>query len=178
MAKELGKHCHASPRKCGLLALILAGVGLLPHTFAQTGMPLERAEKNVQVEPLCIVGPGMRVHRFEVEVADDDAKRQRGLMFRRQMAAEHGMLFVYPKRRSISMWMKNTYLPLDMLFIEEDGAVSRIEADTTPESERVIRSEKPAVAVLELNAGEAQRRVIRAGDQILHPRFGRECPSR
>jgi uncharacterized membrane protein (UPF0127 family) len=177
MAEELGKHCAAWLRKCGLLVLILAGVGLLPHSFAQTGTPLKRAETNAQMEALCIVGPGMRIHRFEVAVADDDAKRQRGLMFRRQMRAEHGMLFLYPKRRSISMWMKNTYLPLDMLFIEGDGAVSRIEANTTPESKRVIRSEKPGLGVLELNAGEAQRRAIRVGDQILHPRFGRECPS-
>lgn len=122
------------------------------------------------VEPLTIqsrTGP----KRFEVEVMRDDAGRSRGLMFRRHMAADHGMLFDFERDEPVTMWMKNTYLPLDMVFIRPDGSVSRIAADTEPLSTAIIPSGSPVVAVLELNAGTAARLGLQAGDRVEHPMF-------
>ncbi|MBE7199626.1 MAG: DUF192 domain-containing protein [Parafilimonas terrae] len=121
-------------------------------------------------EPLTIVtkaGP----KRFNVEVMRDDAGRSRGLMFRRHMAADHGMLFDFEREEPVTMWMKNTYLPLDMVFIRPDGTISRIAADTEPLSTAIIPSGSPVSAVLELNAGTAAKLGIQAGDRIEHPLF-------
>ena len=121
-------------------------------------------------EPLTIVtkaGP----KRFNVEVMRDDAGRSRGLMFRRHMAADHGMLFHFEREEPVTMWMKNTYLPLDMVFIRPDGTISRIAADTEPLSTAIIPSGSPVSAVLELNAGTAAKLGIQPGDRIEHPLF-------
>ena len=101
----------------------------------------------------------------------DDAGRSRGLMFRRSMAPDHGMLFDFERDEPVTMWMKNTYLPLDMVFIRPDGTISRIAADTEPLSTTIIPSGSPVVAVLELNAGTAAKLGIKAGDRIEHPLF-------
>ena len=121
-------------------------------------------------EPLTILsksGP----KRFEVEVMRDDAGRSRGLMFRRRMAPEHGMLFDFEHDEPVTMWMKNTYLPLDMVFIRPDGTVARIATDTEPLSTAIIPSGSPVLAVLELNAGTAARLGLQAGDHVEHPMF-------
>jgi uncharacterized membrane protein (UPF0127 family) len=121
-------------------------------------------------EPLTIVtkaGP----KRFNVEVMRDDAGRSRGLMFRRNMAADHGMLFDFERDEPVTMWMKNTYLPLDMVFIRPDGTISRIAANTEPLSTAIIPSGSPVSAVLELNAGTAAKLGIQPGDRIEHPLF-------
>jgi uncharacterized membrane protein (UPF0127 family) len=121
-------------------------------------------------EPLTIVtkaGP----KRFNVEVMRDDAGRSRGLMFRRHMAADHGMLFDFERDEPVTMWMKNTYLPLDMVFIRPDGTISRIAADTEPLSTAIIPSGSPVSAVLELNAGTTAKLGIQPGDRIEHPLF-------
>lgn len=121
-------------------------------------------------EPLTIVtkaGP----KRFNVEVMRDDAGRSRGLMFRRHMAPDHGMLFDFEREEPVTMWMKNTYLPLDMVFIRPDGTISRIAADTEPLSTAIIPSGSPVSAVLELNAGTAAKLGIQPGDHIEHPLF-------
>ncbi|NEU12210.1 DUF192 domain-containing protein [Methylobacterium sp. BTF04] len=122
------------------------------------------------VEPLVITtrtGP----HRFEVEVMRTDADRSRGLMFRRSMAPEHGMLFDFAAVAPVAMWMKNTYLPLDMVFIRANGTIVRVAADTEPLSTKVIPSGEPVLSVLELNAGTAARLGIRSGDTVEHPLF-------
>jgi uncharacterized membrane protein (UPF0127 family) len=103
----------------------------------------------------------------------DDEGRSRGLMFRRSMPADHGMLFDFEQVAPVAMWMKNTYLSLDMLFIRPDGTIARIAADTEPQSTRVIPSGEPVLAVLELNAGTAARLGIKAGDWVKHPTFPR-----
>jgi uncharacterized membrane protein (UPF0127 family) len=112
-----------------------------------------------------------KVHEFEVELAETPGQRGRGLMFRTEMAADHGMLFDFEPPKVASMWMRNTYLPLDMLFIRGDGTISSIAADTTPLSDTVIRSQEPVAAVLELNAGTAANLGIRPGDRVVHPWF-------
>ncbi len=121
-------------------------------------------------EPLTIASRSGR-HAFQVEVMRDDAGRAQGLMFRRTMAPDRGMLFDFERMEPVTMWMKNTYLPLDMLFIRADGTVARIAADTEPLSTRTIASGEPVLGVLELNAGTAARLGIHPGDKVEHPLF-------
>ncbi|WP_375407814.1 DUF192 domain-containing protein [uncultured Methylobacterium sp.] len=123
-------------------------------------------------EPLTIAAAGGK-HAFSVEVMRDDEARARGLMFRRSMPSDHGMLFDFEQVAPVAMWMKNTYLSLDMLFIRPDGTIARIAADTEPQSTRVIPSGEPVLAVLELNAGTAARLGLKAGDRVEHPMFPR-----
>lgn len=110
-------------------------------------------------------------HDFTVEVASTWARRAQGLQHRRTLAADAGMLFDYQESRPVSMWMKNTYLPLDMLFVDAAGRVARVAEDTEPLSLTPIPSGEPVRAVIELNAGTARRLGIRPGDRVHHPIF-------
>ncbi|HLX99549.1 MAG TPA: DUF192 domain-containing protein [Roseiarcus sp.] len=110
-------------------------------------------------------------HVFQVEVAADDASRERGLMDRRYMAADHGMLFEFDRDAPVAFWMKNTYIPLDMIFIAPSGVVTHIAANAEPLSERIVPSGGPCVAVLELNGGTAASIRLKVGDKIRHPFF-------
>jgi uncharacterized protein len=110
-------------------------------------------------------------HDFEVEIAKDDASRARGLMDRRYMPADHGMLFEFDREAPEAFWMKDTYIPLDMIFISGAGVVTNIAANAEPLSERAIPSGPPCAAVLELNGGEAARIGLRVGDRVRHPFF-------
>jgi uncharacterized membrane protein (UPF0127 family) len=114
---------------------------------------------------------GDRRHIFMVEVARNDAQRARGLMFRQAMPQDQGMLFDFERDQMVSMWMKNTYISLDMIFIFADGRVHRIESRTEPESEKIVSSGVPVRAVLELNASVATRLGLKPGDRIVHPMF-------
>ena len=108
---------------------------------------------------------------IRVELADTPLKRSRGLMFRRHLDPNAGMLFLYDHDQEIRMWMKNTFLPLDMIFIRADGVVHRIQSHTEPFSLEAISSQGLVRAVLELNAGSAERLGIRPGDRLIHPFF-------
>jgi uncharacterized membrane protein (UPF0127 family) len=125
------------------------------------------------LETLSIASQGGQRQTFRVEVARNDADRAQGLMFRRSMPADQGMLFDFGRVEPVSMWMQNTYLSLDMLFIRPDGTIARIAANTEPLSTRTIPSGEPVLAVLELNAGTAARLGIKAGDRVEHPVFKR-----
>lgn len=142
-----------------LLALLLAGLA--------AGAASAQA-----FEPLTILTHG-GPQPFQVEVARDDATRQQGLMFRRSLAPDRGMLFDFAKVEPVAMWMQNTYVSLDMLFIRPDGTIARIAADTEPLSTRVISSGEPVLAVLEVAAGTARRLGIRPGDRVENPLFPR-----
>lgn len=122
---------------------------------------------------ILVIRSGGREHRFSVEVARTPREHSQGLMFRRRMAPDAGMLFVYDPPRPVSMWMRNTYLPLDMLFIAKDGRVSRIVERTVPLSEENIPSRGTVRAVLELNAGTADRLGIKPGATVTTPSIGR-----
>ncbi|EIM28871.1 DUF192 domain-containing protein [Microvirga lotononidis] len=124
-------------------------------------------------ESLSIATKGGQRQTFKVEVARNDADRAQGLMFRRSMPADQGMLFDFGRVEPVSMWMQNTYLPLDMLFIRADGTIARIAANTEPLSTRTIPSGEPVLSVLELNAGSAAKLGIKPGDRVEHPLFKR-----
>ena len=111
-------------------------------------------------------------HRFTVEVAETPAQMQQGLMFRRNMAADAGMLFDYKTPTVATMWMRNTFIPLDMLFVDAQGRVVNIRERAVPQSLDVIAAAAPVRAVIELNGGTAARLGIAPGDQVQHPIFG------
>lgn len=108
---------------------------------------------------------------FQVEMANTPEQRARGLMFRRSMAADHGMLFDFGTDEYVGMWMKNTFIPLDMLFISSRGEIRKIVKRTVPKSLAPIASGEPVRAVLELSGGITDKLNIKTGDRISHPMF-------
>ena len=120
---------------------------------------------------LQIATPDAKLHKIDVWIADNETRRERGLMFVENMADDAGMLFIYPQSQEISMWMKNTHLSLDMLFVSANGRVHSIVANTKPMSLDTISSNGTVRAVIELKAGSAARLNIRPGAQVIHPAF-------
>jgi uncharacterized membrane protein (UPF0127 family) len=106
-----------------------------------------------------------------IEVAESEQQKALGLMYRTSLADDAGMLFPYDRPQELTMWMKNTYIPLDMVFIRADGIVHRIEARTEPFSERTISSNGPVTAVLELAGGAAARIGLEPGDRVVYSHF-------
>jgi uncharacterized membrane protein (UPF0127 family) len=130
-----------------------------------------RAETPVfRREPVTIVTASGE-SEFSAEIADTDASQQYGLMFRYTLAPDRAMLFDFGRVRKVGMWMKDTYIPLDMIFIRADGTVSSIAENTAPHSLDVIASEEPVLAVLEVAAGTARRLGLKPGDKVYHPIF-------
>ena len=109
---------------------------------------------------------GAKRNVFTVELAMSDRQQMQGLMYRRSLAPDAGMLFDYRTPTRITMWMKNTFIPLDMIFIGMDGTVVDIAERAVPQSEEIIPTRKPARAVLEVNGGTAQRLGIKVGDKV------------
>jgi len=109
---------------------------------------------------------------FNIEVVDTEAGRERGLMGRKSLAPDAGMLFDFKTPSPVSMWMKNTFIPLDMVFIDAGGRVINIAERTVPQSLDPVAAAAPARAVLEVNGGTAARLGIKPGDRVLFPIFG------
>ncbi|GGH17806.1 hypothetical protein GCM10007036_19540 [Alsobacter metallidurans] len=109
---------------------------------------------------------------FEVEVMRTDEERAKGLMFRRYMPESRGMLFDFKEQQPVMMWMKDTFIPLDMVFIRRDGSIARIAENTEPHSTRTISSGEPVFGVLEINAGVAAKLGVKPGDKVQHALFG------
>jgi len=109
------------------------------------------------------------VHVFAVELAVTDDERARGLMYRRSVPEFYGMLFDFKRDQEVTMWMKNTYVSLDMIFIQSDGRIRRIAENTETESEKIIPSGGPVRAVLEVVAGTARKLGIEPGDRVATP---------
>lgn len=120
-----------------------------------------------------------RTLRFSVEIAATPEQQSRGLMFRKSMPIDHGMLFTLKPPRKVSFWMKNTYIPLDMFFLASDGTVLQISEMTEPLTQDSHRSSRKVSGVLELNGGQARVLGIRVGDVVHHDFFGnlKECHS-
>jgi hypothetical protein len=123
------------------------------------------ARADAPIEKLDII-TATGAHHYEVEIANDERTREHGLMDRHEMAANHGMLFEFPERAPVTFWMKDTYIPLDMIFIDADGAVRAIAEDATPQSEALIPSRVAVVGVLELNGGQAKAIKLKVGDKV------------
>jgi uncharacterized membrane protein (UPF0127 family) len=130
------------------------------------------ALQSFETSSLTIVSAHGR-HRFTVELAETPAQMQQGLMFRPSLAPDAGMLFDFKEPTVATMWMRNTLIPLDMLFIDANGTIVNIRARAVPESDAIISAAAPVRAVLELNGGTAERLGIAPGDRVLHPIFGR-----
>lgn len=114
---------------------------------------------------------GTATHRFDIELARSRRQHAQGLMYRRRMARDAGMLFIYARPAVQTMWMKNTLIPLDMLFIAADGRIVSIAQRTVPLSLATISSGAPVTGVLEVNGGTVSRLKISVGDRVVHPAF-------
>lgn len=114
------------------------------------------------------------VHPFAVEIADTEAEREKGLMFRKELPEGRGMLFDFHQEQEVGFWMENTYIPLDMIFIRGDGRILRIAENTTPLSTRIIPSGGPVRWVLEVIGGTARKLGLAAGDRVASPAFNRK----
>jgi len=119
-----------------------------------------------------VIETGSGSFKFSAEIADEPDERARGLMAREVMPPTHGMLFDFGKNAPVAMWMANTPLSLDMVFIRKDGTVARIASRTTPFSREVIASGEPVTHVLELNGGISAQIGLKIGDRIRHAYFG------
>ncbi|UPK40066.1 DUF192 domain-containing protein [Bradyrhizobium sp. 186] len=140
---------------------------LVIAAFAVASAPIRAAS----FQPLEIVTKnGVQV--FSVEMATTEQEKQTGLMHRKELADGKGMLFDFSPEQEVSMWMKNTYISLDMIFIRADGRILRIAENTEPMSTKIISSQGLAKGVLEVPAGTAQKYGIRPGDRVGHPLFG------
>jgi uncharacterized membrane protein (UPF0127 family) len=123
----------------------------------------QRAQTGLQQVPLTIRSAS-GLHHFTVEVAATPGQQERGLMFRKSLAGDRGMIFPYDPPVDASFWMKNTLIPLDMLFIRSDGTIVRIAANRTPLSLAPVPGGEPVAAVLEIRGGRAAELGIREGD--------------
>lgn len=148
-------------------------IGLLPVTSnpaQQPTTPMSQSIGEHQTEPLTLnTSTGM--HVIQVEIARTPQQQALGLMYRTDLPRDRGMLFIHDRARVVTMWMKNTYIPLDMVFIRSDGTVHHIARETEPHSEAMISSKGPVAAVLEIGGGEAERYGLEPGDRVDHPVF-------
>ena len=151
-------------RTFATLALVLcslaAAAGFAPaqlRDFPQDQLTLQHGTSRIELQ---------------IWVADTDARQSQGLMFLTELPQGYGMLFPLTEPRVMNMWMKNTYVPLDMVFVGIDGAVLRIAADTVPQSTDIISSGAVVGGVLEIRAGESKRLGLKVGDRVLHRHFG------
>jgi len=132
-------------------------------TSAETNTPV--APSGLELRQLSIESSG-RTHHFRVEIAQSPEEQARGLMFRNELAPDSGMLFPFEKEREASFWMKNTVIPLDIVFVRTDGSIESIAAETEPYSLDPIRSGEPVAAVLEIAGGRAAQLGIVPGDIV------------
>jgi uncharacterized membrane protein (UPF0127 family) len=153
---------------CLLLALLPASIGAGPQVFVGNAFAqAQPAELATDPEKL-IARTSSGEYAFSLEIADEEFERERGLMFRQTMAADHGMLFDFGRTEVVSMWMRNTPMALDMVFIRQDGTVARIAERTQPFSDDIVTSQEPVAYVLELRAGVSRLIGLKPGDQLRH----------
>jgi uncharacterized membrane protein (UPF0127 family) len=157
-----------------LFALILLLGAVLSPACAQNPAPLYQPEqlRDFARDTLTIQRSNGR-DQFSIWVAETPAQHQQGLMWIQRLPPDHGMLFLLPQVRPMSMWMKNTFVSLDMVFFDSRGRILRIHEQAVPQSEAIIDSGVEVAGVLEILGGEAKRRGLQIGDRLLHPRLGR-----
>lgn len=151
------------PRGVVVAALLALLAGATTPAPAQEAFP--KGELTIQ--------SGSKTHKFTVEIAHTRDQRAQGLMWRRKVPRKTGMLFLHPSDKILQMWMKNTLVPLDMLFIDRSGTIVQIKERTVPHSTAVISSRQKARAVLELAGGTVSRLGVKPGDRVLHEAFAK-----
>jgi uncharacterized membrane protein (UPF0127 family) len=149
----------------GTLMMLLSANAALPEATAPE--PLTAFPQSL----LAIKSATGKVVNFKIWTADTEQREQQGLMFIRDMDEHAGMLFMFPQNQRVSMWMKNTYISLDLLFLNAQGKIDYIAAKATPRSETIIGPPTPEYAVLELKGGACERLGIKVGDVVLHKNF-------
>ena len=132
---------------------------------ASSAIELGRSPAGLEQVPLTIIS-GEKTHRFTVEVARTAEEQATGLMNRSTLEPDRGMIFPFAQPNVASFWMKNTLIPLDMVFVRADGSIANIEANTVPLSLQPVHSDGPVAAVLELAGGRSAELGIKAGDQV------------
>jgi len=152
--------------RLGIVLGVLAAGSLVAH--AQGGFEsFERSAATIET------ASGAK-HHFDIELAVTPRQQAQGLMHRRNLDPEAGMLFVYPRDGPVTMWMKNTLIPLDMLFLARDGRIVQVVKRAVPLSLATISSDQAVAGVLEVNGGTVDRLGIAAGDRVIHPALGGE----
>lgn len=139
---------------------------------AEIEIKAESGEYAFETEPLSIRTADGARHDFHVELAQTPVELQYGLMYRTEMPEDHGMLFIFPEESMRSFWMKNTLIPLDMIFIRTNGEIVNIQKDAQPNDLTSRPSTGPALAVLEINGGLSDKLGLAAGDVVYHSAFG------
>lgn len=142
-------------------------VGLVGLSSFCAAEEITQAQAPLPIQTLTIKAQNGHANRFEVEVARTDKEQEIGEMFRKNIPANRGMLFIWSYPREVAMWMKNTYVPLDMLFIDEKNHICSIEENTVPMSEAVIRSHCVTASVLEVPAGTSEKLGLIVGDEVM-----------
>ena len=156
------------------LGAALVALALLLALPAAGAADIDEAIVRLPSEPLVVETVRSGAITFAAEIADTDAERARGLMFRRSIGDREAMLFIWPQPHEVAMWMRNTYIPLDMLFITGTGRIVHIARNTTPHSLDVISANRDVLAVLEIGGGQAERLGIAEGDMVRHRYFNRQ----
>ncbi|CAH0354631.1 hypothetical protein SPH9361_03078 [Sphingobium sp. CECT 9361] len=150
--------------RIGLLPLCLALPACSDNTSTADNTTVA-TKTTASTIPLTIVSKG-KTHRFDVELALTPEEQEQGLMFRKELPADGGMVFPMTPPRTASFWMKNTVIPLDMLFIRTDGTIALIAANTKPYAREPVSAGVPVAAVLELRGGRAAELGVKEGDKV------------
>lgn len=143
-------------RLIAFIFCIVAGILFVLQGHSKETIPVSIETKNGNV-------------LIQAETALTPAQQANGLMYRSKLAADSGMIFIFPRPKMVSMWMKNTHIPLDMIFFNEAGRITHIHSDAHPLDETIISSVLPAIGVVEVNAGFAKQNLIRVGQKISYP---------
>ena len=180
---------HVAPKAClfhTVLALITAlWLTALPLTAAQAQQDANALSHSLQTSGIegflqdphhLVISTEKGDIPFWIELAQDDAERSKGLMYRTKLDEQNGMLFDFGRSAPVSMWMKNTYVSLDMLFIDKKGRIAHLVRNTTPLSESIIGSGGPVWYVLEVKAGSIDKLGIKVGDHLQHQLFTSNSP--
>jgi len=156
-----------------LLLLLMFGAFYMYSTLRTPHKPATKTPEYVQTDPKFTHEADMVISRgndtlksLEIEIVDEEYGIKRGMMFRKQMEENRGMLFIFPDVQMRSFWMRNTIIPLDIIFVAEDRSIVTIQKNTKPFSETSIPSSAPAKYVLEVNAGLSDNYNLRLGDKL------------
>jgi uncharacterized protein len=169
---QIGRKTSLGLRALVVMSLVMAASAALPQ--GSTPEPEGRAPEPLSAFPqdlLAIRTTAGKVINFKIWIADTPRREEQGMMFVREMDEHAGMLFMFPENRPVTMWMKNTYISLDLVFLNAQGKIDYIAANATPRSEKIIGPPTPEYAVLELKGGACERFGIKVGDVVVHKNF-------